>query len=87
MKIYGPEAAILQSLSDQISRILKPISGATDVAPETLFGQPQIQATVDRHAVARYGLGIADVDSLVGTAFGGTVATQILEGNGRSIWR
>jgi heavy metal efflux system protein len=80
VKIYGPEAESLQSLSDQISRILKEIPGAVDVAPETLFGQPQIQASVDRHAVARYGLGIADVDSLVGTAFGGTVATQILEG-------
>jgi heavy metal efflux system protein len=45
-----------------------------------LFGQPQIQASVDRHAVARYGLTIADVDALVETAFGGTVATQVLEG-------
>jgi cobalt-zinc-cadmium resistance protein CzcA len=54
VKIYGPEAETLQSLSDQISRILKEVPGADDVAPETLFGQPQIQASVDRHAVARH---------------------------------
>ncbi|MBV8415371.1 MAG: efflux RND transporter permease subunit, partial [Verrucomicrobia bacterium] len=80
IKIYGPDAETLQSLSDQIARILKEIPGATDVAAETLFGQPQIQARVDRQAVARYGLGIGDVNALVQTAFGGTVATQILEG-------
>jgi cobalt-zinc-cadmium resistance protein CzcA len=59
---------------------LKEIPGAADVGPEILSGQPQIQARVNRQAVARYGLGIGDVDSLVQTAFGGTVATQVLEG-------
>ena len=80
IKIFGNEPETLQKLADQISGILREVPGATDVGPEILAGQPQIQARVDRHAVARYGLGIGDVDSLVQTAFGGTVATQVLEG-------
>jgi cobalt-zinc-cadmium resistance protein CzcA len=80
IKIFGSEPETLQKLADQIAGILKEVPGAADVGPETLAGQPQVQARVDRKAVARYGLGIGDVDSLVQTAFGGTVATQILEG-------
>jgi cobalt-zinc-cadmium resistance protein CzcA len=80
IKIFGPDPDVLQSKANQIAQVLKGIPGAADVAPEVLAGQPQIQATVDRKAVARYGLGIGDVDSLVETAFGGTVVTQILEG-------
>ena len=80
IKIFGPDPDVLQSKANQIAQILKGIPGAADVSPEVLAGQPQIQATVDRKAVARYGLGIGDVDSLVETAFGGTVVTQILEG-------
>lgn len=80
IKIFGQDPDVLQSKANQIAQILKGIPGAADVSPEILAGQPQIQATVDRKAVARYGLGIGDVDSLVETAFGGTVVTQILEG-------
>jgi cobalt-zinc-cadmium resistance protein CzcA len=80
IKIFGPDPETLQKLADQIAVILKGIPGAADVGAEILAGQPQIQARVDRQAVARYGLGIGDVDSLVQTAFGGTVATQVLEG-------
>ena len=80
IKIFGQDPDVLQSKANQIAQILKGIPGAADVSPEVLAGQPQIQATVDRKAVARYGLGIGDVDSLVETAFGGTVVTQILEG-------
>ena len=80
IKIFGQDPDVLQSQANQIAQILKGIPGAADVSPEVLAGQPQIQATVDRKAVARYGLGIGDVDSLVETAFGGTVVTQILEG-------
>jgi heavy metal efflux system protein len=80
IKLFGQDPDVLQSKANQIAQILKGIPGAADVSPEVLAGQPQIQATVDRKAVARYGLGIGDVDSLVETAFGGTVVTQILEG-------
>jgi cobalt-zinc-cadmium resistance protein CzcA len=80
IKIYGENPERLQALSDQIVALLKPIPGASDVSAEELLGQPQVQITVDRRAIARYGLSVADVQQIIATALGGSTATQILEG-------
>src|SRR5262249_23175135 len=56
------------------------VDGAADVGRERLSGQPQVQIRVDRGAIARAGLSVADVQSIVETAFGGSVATKVLEG-------
>lgn len=60
--------------------ILQKIPGAVDVSAEELLGQPQVQITVDRSAIARYGLAVADVEQVIETAMGGSVATEVLEG-------
>ena len=80
IKIYGPEPDKLQELADQICELVRAVPGAVDVSPEHLLGQPQVQVQVNREIVARYGLAIGDVNGLVDNAFGGTVATQVLEG-------
>ena len=80
IKIYGEDPVKLQALSRQIIDLLRKIPGADDVSAEELLGQPQIQITVDRAAIARYGLAVADVQQVVETALGGSVATQVLEG-------
>jgi len=56
------------------------VPGAVDVGTEELLGQPQIQISVDRAAIARVGLSVSDVQSVVETAMGGATATQVLEG-------
>lgn len=80
IKIYGEDPAKLQALSGQIVGILNKISGTADVSAEELLGQPQVQITVDRAAVARYGLAVSDVQQIIETALGGSVTTQVLEG-------
>jgi cobalt-zinc-cadmium resistance protein CzcA len=80
IKIYGEDPNKLQALSDQIVETLKKIPGAADVSAEELLGQPQVQITVDRSAIARYGLAVADVQQVIATALGGATATEILEG-------
>ena len=80
IKIYGPEPDKLQELADQICELVRGVQGAVDVSPEHLLGQPQVQVQVNRQSVARYGLEIADVNGMVDNAFGGSVATQVLEG-------
>ena len=80
IKIYGEDPTRLQALSDQIVSILKPIQGSSDVGAEELLGQPQVQIVVDRQAIARYGLAVADVQQVIATALGGATATQVLEG-------
>jgi cobalt-zinc-cadmium resistance protein CzcA len=80
LKIFGDDPDTLQRLADAAARALDGVRGAADVAPERLSGQPQIQIEVDRPAIARYGLSVADVETVIETALGGSVATQVLEG-------
>ena len=80
IKIYGEDPNKLQALSDQIVALLKKISGAADVSAEELLGQPQVQITIDRSAISRAGLAVADVQQVIATALGGATATQVLEG-------
>ena len=56
------------------------MAGAADVAAEQLAGQSQIQIAVDRLAAGRLGLTVSDVETVIETALGGAVATQVLEG-------
>ncbi len=80
VKIFGHDPDKLQALADQAAEVLKQVPGAADVAAERLAGQPQVQIVVDRQAVARSGLTVDDVQSVIETALGGGVASHVLEG-------
>jgi cobalt-zinc-cadmium resistance protein CzcA len=80
VKISGEDPTTLQNLADAAAAALQQVPGATDVSAERLAGQPQIQIRVDRDAVARYGFSVSDVEQVIETALGGSVATEVLEG-------
>jgi len=80
IKLYGEDPVKLQKFADQIADIVKTVPGAVDVGTDNLMGQPQIQISVDRAAIGRYGLAVQDVQNIVATAMGGQAATQVLEG-------
>jgi cobalt-zinc-cadmium resistance protein CzcA len=80
IKLFGDDPEKLQQYADQIVEIIKAVPGAVDVGTDLLLGQPQIQITINRDAIARYGLAVADMQNIVATAIGGQAATQVLEG-------
>ena len=80
IKIFGEDPNQLQSLANQIADVIKKVPGAADVGTDELLGQPQVQITIDRAAIGRFGLSVSDVQSVVETALGGAVATRVLEG-------
>jgi cobalt-zinc-cadmium resistance protein CzcA len=80
IKLFGDDPDKLQSVADQMVDVIKTVPGAADVGTDLLLGQPQIQIIVNRKAIARYGLAIADMQTVVATAIGGQAATQVLEG-------
>ena len=80
VKIFGEDPATLQILADGVAATLRGVPGAGDVAPEHLAGQPQVQIAIDRAAIARVGLSVADIEEVVETAMGGAVATKVLDG-------
>jgi cobalt-zinc-cadmium resistance protein CzcA len=80
IKVFGDDSTKLQAIASQIVDLIKTVPGAADVSTDLLLGQPQIQINIDRAAIGRYGLAVADVQTVVATAIGGQAATQVLEG-------
>lgn len=80
IKLFGDDPVKLQQYANQIVDLVKTVPGAADVGTDLLLGQPQIQIAVDRAAIARFGLSVADVQSVIATSIGGQTATQVLEG-------
>jgi heavy metal efflux system protein len=83
VKVFGPDAATLERLGEQVKRVLGGVTGAADLQVEVLSGAAQIEIVVNRAKMARYGLNVAHVRELVETAIGGATATEILDGSRR----
>jgi cobalt-zinc-cadmium resistance protein CzcA len=80
IKIFGDDLTTLKAAADQTARLLARVAGADDVKVQQLTGLPMLQITIDRDAIARYGINVADVEELIQTAVAGSEATRILQG-------
>ena len=83
VKIYGDDLDVLLETAEQVEAVASGIPGAEDVKTEQITGLPVLSVVPDRDALARYGLSIEDVQSVVSTALGGAVAGQLFEGDRR----
>lgn len=80
VKIFGPDFATLEQLGQQVQEVISSIHGAADLQVEVLSGAAQLQIAIEREAIARYGLNVADVREVIETAVGGASATEVLDG-------
>ncbi len=80
IKIFGPNMDILREKASEIENIIKDIKGASDVQKDQVTGTPQLLIRIDRGAIARYGINVEDIQSVIRTAIGGETAGQIFEG-------
>ena len=83
IKIFGPDLEILEDKSTQVADILSGIRGAADVAAIKVGGQTELNITLSRIRMSRYGLNINDVNATIQTAFGGNAANVFYEGDRR----
>ncbi|MDH5480055.1 MAG: efflux RND transporter permease subunit, partial [Nitrosomonas sp.] len=83
VKIFGTDLDELRELSEQVARILRTVEGARDIRIERLSGQQSLTIDIDRDAIARHGLNVADVNELIETAIGGKEITNVFEGERR----
>lgn len=79
VKVFGPDAAVLERIGEQVRRALAGVPGAADVQVEVLSGAAQVEIVADRARMARYGLNVAHVREMIETAIGGRSATQVLD--------
>ena len=83
VKVFGPDLEILENKSEQIARILNSTPGAADVAAIKVGGQTELNITLDRGRMARYGLNVDDVNNTVKIAMAGSAVNSFYEENRR----
>jgi cobalt-zinc-cadmium resistance protein CzcA len=83
VKVFGDDLAVMQREAGRIAGVLARIPGAADVKVEQVSGLPVLTVTIDRAAIARYGLNVADVHTVIETAIGGSTVGQVFEGDRR----
>jgi len=83
VKVYGDELDVMEREANRIAAELNRIEGATGVKVEQVSGLPVLTIEVDRGAIARYGLNVEDVQTVIETALGGTAVGQVYEGDRR----
>ncbi|MFN4360361.1 MAG: efflux RND transporter permease subunit [Hylemonella sp.] len=83
IKIFGDDLGELKRVSEQIARLLRAVPGARDIRIERLSGQQALTIDIDRKAIARHGINVAEVHNLIETAIGGKEVSQLYEGERR----
>ncbi len=83
VKIYGDDLQKLHDFSDRARDVIARVPGASDVGVVKSSESPQMVVKLDRQALARYDLDMADVQDYVETSLGGHVATELWEGQRR----
>ncbi len=79
VKVFGPDLKTLETKGKAIKQVLQHVRGIKDVTLVRELGQPSLTIKIDRNKIARYGLTVSDLNSLVQAAIGGDVATQVVQ--------
>lgn len=85
IKVLGTDVGVVQETAEDIERLFqeKPIPGTGSVIAERTLGGFYINLIINREAIARYGLSVSEVQSVIQTLVGGTTATTTIEGRER----
>lgn len=83
IKIFGPDLAVLSEKGQALTDLVAKIPGAVDVSLEQVSGEAQLVVRPKRELLARYGISVDQVMSLVSQGIGGASAGQVIDGNAR----
>ena len=80
IKVAGMNLQEIDRITGAIEQAVKRVPGVSSALAERLNGGRYIDVNIDRDAAARYGLNIADVQSIVSAAIGGDNIGETVEG-------
>ena len=83
VKVAGTNLMEIDTVTQAVERVAKGVPGVSSALAERLTGGRYIDVDIDRKAAARYGLNIADVQSIVAGAIGGENVGEAIEGLAR----
>jgi Cu(I)/Ag(I) efflux system membrane protein CusA/SilA len=80
IKIAGPDLTELERIASEVETVVKTVPGTLSAFAERTMGGNYVQFTIDRDAIARYGLRVGDVQDVLEVALGGMPLTTTVEG-------
>ncbi len=83
IKLFGDDLDILKKKANEIARVVGGIQGAEDVKVEATTGLPQLQVVPRREVIARHGINVEDVNTLVESIVVGKEGGLVYEGEQR----
>lgn len=83
IKLYGEDMAELYSKAREAARYVEQVPGAADVQVEQAMGLPQLLIRFDRAKIARYGIDIEELNTVIRTAYAGETAGVVFENERR----
>lgn len=83
IKLYGEDMAELYSKAREAARYVEQVPGAADVQVEQAMGLPQLLIHFDRAKIARYGIDIEELNTVIRTAYAGETAGVVFENERR----
>ena len=83
IKLYGEDMAELYSKAREAAHYVEQVPGASDVLVEQAMGLPQLLVHFDRAKIARYGIDIEELNTVIRTAYAGETAGVVFENERR----
>ena len=83
VKVSGADLAAIDRVAARIEQVARTVPGVSSALAERLTGGCYVDVRIDRAAAGRYGLNIADVQSVISGAIGGENVTETVEGLAR----
>ncbi len=79
VKVFGPDLAVLRSISGQAEKLLRNVPGIVDLSNQEQASVPQLLIDFDRRAMARHGLSATSLARTVEALFQGTPVGEIVQ--------
>lgn len=85
IKVYGPDLESIEKAGLEIEKHLKQVEGveAQSVFADRVVGKPYLEMEIQRDAIARYGITVRALQSIISSAIGGMQLTTTVEGRER----
>ena len=80
VKVAGTDLATIDRITAEIERVLKDVPGVSSALAERLTGGRYVDVNIKRDEAARFGMNIADVQSVITAAVGGENIGETVEG-------
>lgn len=83
VKVYGDDFDAMEKTAQAIAAVLTATKGSADVKVEQTSGLPFLDISLNKQAIARYGLNVSDVLDVIQIAIGGREAGLVFQGDKR----